>query len=161
MQTTEKIPVGSANLDKKTTMKTAAKRATWAIALGCASVFAADYPSTTKTPPAPHPAEKVQVSPHADNTNINERDKSGATVTPQDQTNNAADRELLAAVRRAVVDDKSLSTKAHNVKIMVQGGDATLRGPVDSAAEKSKVETLAKGVKGVKKVDNQLDVKAK
>jgi hyperosmotically inducible protein len=44
---------------------------------------------------------------------------------------------------------------------MVKGGAVTLRGPVDSADETAKIEAIAKGVRGVKKIDNQLDVKTK
>jgi len=143
-------------------MKNATKLTTWMIALGCASgVFAADYPASPKSPASSPPAAKGQMSPKADNTDINDRDKGGATKTPQDQTNQASDRKLLAAVRSAVTDDKSLSTKAHNIKIMVEGGGVTLRGPVNSEGEKSKIESLAKGVQGVTKVDNQLDIKTK
>ena len=105
------------------------------------------------------PAAESQSSPRVDNTDINERDKGGATKTPQDQTNKTQDRQLLAEVRRAIVRDKSLSTKAHNVKILVEGGAVTLRGPVKNAGEKTKVEALAKNVNGITSTDNQLDVK--
>jgi osmotically-inducible protein OsmY len=94
-----------------------------------------------------------------DNSAINARDKNGAASTPQKQSNAKADRELLAAVRKSVVHDKSLSTSAHNVKLMVADGAVTLRGPVASADEKTKVEALVKQVNGVTSVDNQLDVK--
>lgn len=66
---------------------------------------------------------------------------------------------MLAAVRRAIVGDKSLFSMAHNVKVLVEGGAVTLRGPVRSEAEKTKVESLAKNVKGITATDNQLDVK--
>ena len=62
-------------------------------------------------------------------------------------------------VRRAVVGDKSLSTSAHNVKIVTKEGVVTLRGPVTSEDEKSRVEKLAQQVAGVSSVENQLDVK--
>lgn len=94
-----------------------------------------------------------------DNSGINARDKNGAAATPQKQSNAKADRELLAAVRKSVVHDKSLSTSAHNVKLLVADGAVTLRGPVASADEKTKVEALVKQVSGVTSVDNQLDVK--
>jgi hyperosmotically inducible protein len=152
-------------------MKTTAKLIAWAIALGFTSgAFAASHSSTAMPPSASAPmasttpmapVAKGHMSPDADNTEMNERDKSGATKTPQDQTDKVPDRKLLAAVRRAVVDDKSLSTKAHNIKIMVKSGAVTLRGPVDSSDETAKVEAIAKGVRGVMKVDNQLDVKTK
>ena len=48
---------------------------------------------------------------------------------------------------------------AHNVKILVEGGAVTLRGPVKSEEEKAKIETLAKQVPGITTTDNQLDVK--
>ena len=87
----------------------------------------------------------------ADNSGVNARDRSSQTATPFDQSNDKTDIKLAAAVRRAIVKDKSLSMSAHNVK---------LRGPVDSADEKAKVESVVQGVSGVSRVDNQLDVKA-
>ncbi len=128
----------------------------WTLALTCVSALAAEQPVAALKPAS---APQGQTSPSADNTNINERDRAGANKTPQTQSNNAQDLELLAAVRRAIVEDKSLSNMAHNVKIHVEGGAVTLRGPVKSEAEKSKVELLAKQVKGITTTDNQLDVK--
>ena len=59
---------------------------------------------------------------------MNVRDKSGATQTPQTQANSSeADRKLLAAIRRAVVGDKTLSKSAHNVKIVTKDGVVTLK----------------------------------
>jgi hyperosmotically inducible periplasmic protein len=137
---------------------TISKLMSFMLVLGCASALAADRPAdnTTKTPSA-----QGQATPRADNTGINARDKSGDTKTPQNQTNNEADRKLLAAVRRAVVDDKTLSNSAHNVKIVTKDGVVTLRGPVTSEDEKSKVAKIAQQVVGVASVENQLDVKTK
>lgn len=138
-------------------MKTAGKLLNWTLTLTCVSALATEKPpDSVKAVPASQAAS----SPRADNTDINERDKSGATKTPDDQPNRAQDRELLAAVRRAIVNDKSLSTMAHNVKVVVESGAVTLRGPVKNAGEKTKVESLAKRVKGITSADNQLDVKA-
>lgn len=99
------------------------------------------------------------MSAPANNTGVNVRDRSSRTTTPFDQPNDKADIKLAAAVRHAIVKDKSLSTSAHNVKLVASGGVVTLRGPVDSAEEKASVETLVQGVSGVSRVDNQLDVK--
>lgn len=104
-------------------------------------------------------APSGQATPTADNTRMNNRDKHDTQDTAQSQSNAKADRETLAAVRRAVVQDKSLSTTAHNVKIMATGGVVTLRGPVKSEEEKAKVESLAKQVPGVTSVENHLDIK--
>lgn len=137
-------------------MKTAGKLLNWTLALSCLGAWATEPPPDGAK--AAH-TPQGQASPRVDNTQINARDQDGATKTPQDQTNRAPDRELLAAVRRAIVGDKSLSTMAHNVKVMVEGGSVTLRGPVQSVQEKAQVETLAKRVTGVTKTNNQLDVK--
>jgi hyperosmotically inducible protein len=98
-------------------------------------------------------------SASADNTKVNERDKSADTVKPTDQPNNSVDIKLAAAVRQAIVNDKELSTTAHNVKLIAANGAVTLRGPVNSQSEKEKVGQRVAGVAGVSKVDNQLDVK--
>jgi len=96
---------------------------------------------------------------NADNTGRNDRDKSGATLTPIDQSNEPADLKITADTRKMVVDDKSLSMDAKNCKIITTaGGAVTLRGPVDSAAEKNTIANYAKKA-GATSVDNQLEVK--
>lgn len=94
----------------------------------------------------------------ADNTKVNKRDRSD-TKTSFDQPNDKADIKVAAAVRKAIVGDDSLSSSAHNVKLIAAKGVVTLRGPVKSADEKAKVEALAKAVDGVSSVDNELDIK--
>jgi hypothetical protein len=96
---------------------------------------------------------------HVDNTSVNQRDRSDQTLTPGDQPNDKADIKLAAAVRRAIVKDKSLSMAAHNVKLIAANGVVTLRGPAANADEKARLEADVRGVAGVSSVDNQLDVK--
>jgi len=79
-----------------------------------------------------------------DNSAQNERDRVGAGVTPLEQNNAASDVELIASIRRAIMDDDQLSFDAKNVKIVAENGNVTLRGPVASAAEKTRVESIAK-----------------
>lgn len=95
----------------------------------------------------------------AHDTGINKRDRSDRTLTPTDQSNDTADVKLVAAVRRAVVKDDSLSMSAHNVKMIAKNGVVTLRGPVKNTAEKASVASIAKAVAGVTRVDNELDIK--
>ena len=95
---------------------------------------------------------------NATNTKINDRDRHGA-LTPMDQGGSAAERNITAAIRRAVVADKALSFTAKNVKIITNGTKVTLRGPVKSDAERTAIETSAKQTSGVTEVDNQLEVK--
>jgi len=96
----------------------------------------------------------------ADNTGRNERDRSGESKTSGDQSESSEDIKTTAAIRRAVVGDGSLSMTAKNVKIITANGIVTLRGPVNSAAEKTKIAELAKKNAGKAKIENQLDVKA-
>lgn len=95
----------------------------------------------------------------ADNTKMNERDRSRDALTPADQPNNTADIKLAAAVRSAIVGDDSLSIMAHNVKLIASAGAVTLRGPVKTDAEKTRVEELVRSVPGVHLVTNNLDIK--
>lgn len=75
----------------------------------------------------------------------------------EDQSNNAADVEAVARIRRALTDDASLSLHAHNVKIIIEGGRVTLRGPVKGEAEKRKVESIVRRAAGGRQVVNQLE----
>jgi osmotically-inducible protein OsmY len=97
--------------------------------------------------------------PAAANTGKNERDRSGETATSGDQSNSQEDVKITAAIRRAVVGDKSLSMTAKNVKIITADGTVTLRGPVNNDAEKTKIAELAQSAAGNAKIDNQLEVK--
>lgn len=78
--------------------------------------------------------------------------------TASDQPENAADRELAAAIRQKVVADDSLSTAAQNVTIVSEGGNVTLRGQVSTPDEKSRIEAAARETPGVGQVDNMLEV---
>jgi osmotically-inducible protein OsmY len=94
-----------------------------------------------------------------ENTAKNARDTGNSgTLTVFDQGGSEADRNTTAEIRKAIVGDDTLSVNAHNVKIITLDGMVTLRGPVNSNAEKATVEKLAKNVAGEAKVDNQLDV---
>lgn len=96
-----------------------------------------------------------------DNTAMNKRDAEGKTLTPMDQTRGSdADLALTAKIREVVTDDDSLSVKAQNVKIITLKGMTTLRGPVETMAEKSRVEQLARRA-GAKNINNQLEVTTK
>jgi hyperosmotically inducible periplasmic protein len=96
----------------------------------------------------------------ADNSAKNERDRSGETKTPEDQSNSPEDVKITKAIRQAVVKDDALTMTAKNIKIITAGGQVTLRGPVNNAEEKAKIEKIAKAAAGATKVDNQLEVKA-
>jgi len=100
-------------------------------------------------------------APAADNTKVNQRDKNKAEPTADQQKENQPDRELARQIRRSIVQDKSLSSYAHNVKIIAQNGVVTLKGPVRSDEEKTAIEAKASEIAGADKVTSQLEVKPK
>jgi Predicted periplasmic or secreted lipoprotein len=75
------------------------------------------------------------------------------------QPNDKADIKLAAAVRRAILQDKTLSWRAHNITLVAANGVVTLRGNVKSDAERSAVESLVRSVSGVSDVHNELRMK--
>jgi len=96
-----------------------------------------------------------------DNTKVNTRDRDKNEMTADQQKENRSDRELARQVRRALVKDKSLSTYAHNVKVIARDGAVTLKGPVRSEEEKQAVEAKAVEVAGQGKVTDEISVAPK
>jgi hyperosmotically inducible periplasmic protein len=103
-------------------------------------------------------AKQAEAQVPADDTGRNIRDRDENAKTADQQSNSKADLEITRKIRRALVEDKSLSTSAHNVKIVTVDRVVTLRGPVVSAKEKASVAAKAEKVAGVSKVENQLEV---
>jgi hypothetical protein len=93
-----------------------------------------------------------------DNTKINKRDNNSAALTPIDQGENATDLKLTQQIRQAVMADGSLSFTAKNVKIITLNKKVTLRGPVNTAAERASIEAAARKIAGAGMVDNQLEI---
>lgn len=96
--------------------------------------------------------------PAADNSKTNRGDTEQGAVTADQQKSNPADRETTRNIRTAIMKDKSLSTYAHNIKVITQDGKVTLKGPVRSEDEKSNVEAKAAAVAGADNVASQVTV---
>ena len=95
-----------------------------------------------------------------DNTKVNKQDRDANQPTADQQKNNASDLDLTKNIRRSIIEDKSLSTDAHNVKVISQDGTVTLKGPVKSEAEKSSIVSKAASLAGgADKVVDQMSVK--
>ena len=103
-------------------------------------------------------AEAQQPSP--DNTKVNKRDQQPNQKTADQQKNNASDLETTRQIRKAITADDSLSTDAHNVKIITVDGKVTLKGPVRTTAEKAAVFAKAVEIAGAKNVTNQISTKS-
>lgn len=103
--------------------------------------------------PTPQSQDSQQTAP--DNTKTN-KDQAGPTADQQKM--NPSDRAVTQKIRKAIHEDQSLSSYAHNIKVITQDGKVTLRGPVRSEEEKSNLAAIAVNVAGQENVTNQLDV---
>jgi osmotically-inducible protein OsmY len=120
------------------------------LALSAACMIA--VPAHAQDPSAPPP----QTQP--DNSANNKQHAN----TADQQSNSEGDRTIARKIRQSVIADKSLSTYAHNVKIIVVNGAVTLKGPVDSMEEKKRIGDIASQVTGSPDtVVNDLSVKSK
>jgi osmotically-inducible protein OsmY len=99
-----------------------------------------------------------QAPPAADNTRTNERDRAANEPTADQQKENRSDRDITQQIRQSIMKDKSLSTDAHNVKIITSNGRVTLKGPVRSEDEKKAIEAKAAEVAGESKVTSELNI---
>ena len=102
--------------------------------------------------PAP-PAGMAQTA--SDNSNQNKNQNP----TADNQSNAQSDRLTTAKIRKAITADKTLSTYAHNIKIITLNGVVTLKGPVKSDEEKQKVASMAANVVSTDRVTDELTVK--
>ena len=98
-------------------------------------------------------------SPSPDNTKMNAQDHDKMSPTADQQKENRSDRDITQQIRQSLMKDKSLSTYGHNVKIITQNGQVTLKGPVHSDDEKRAIAAKATEIAGENKVTNELNVK--
>ena len=103
-------------------------------------------------------APKQDQQPAPDNSKTNQGDASKGATTAQQQKMDPADRNITKQIRSSIINDKSLSTYAHNIKIITQDGKVTLKGPVRTADDKASIEAKAVAVAGADNVINQLTV---
>jgi len=93
-----------------------------------------------------------------DDTGRNKRDRDNSRITAEDQNQDAHNIELLANIRKELVENDSLSAYGKNVKVIVEKGRVYLRGPVRTAIEKNWIEQAAVRVAAGHKVVNELEI---
>jgi hyperosmotically inducible periplasmic protein len=82
-------------------------------------------------------------------------------MTADNQKEDKADRTTTQKIRKAILADKSLSSYAHNIKVITANGTVTLKGPVRSDEEKSAIEAKATEIAGAGNVTSELTVAPK
>ena len=116
---------------------------------GLSMIFAGNVFSRT-------PIQQGQPAP--DNTKTNQGDANPGVKTADQQKMNPADRETTKKIRSALTDDKTLSTYAHNIKIITRDGMVTLKGPVRTDQERAAIEAKAKEIAGDSNVTDKLTI---
>jgi sporulation protein YlmC with PRC-barrel domain len=94
----------------------------------------------------------------ADNTGLNARDRTAASLTPPNQSENEGDLQIASRLRQSLMRDDALTLTAKNIKIIAINGRVTLRGPVKRPGEKETIQAKAEEIAGQGKVDNELVV---
>jgi len=99
-------------------------------------------------------------TPAPDNTKTNaaKMNSTAKTSTADGQKNNSSDVAMTQRIRKSVMADKSLSTYAHNVKVVTVNGAVTLNGVVRDSREKDLIDKMAEEVAGNGKVTNDLKI---
>lgn len=81
----------------------------------------------------------------------------GMQATPRSSSTEISSDAIINDVKTVLLG----SFRKYVVKVTVFDGTVTLRGAVDSQEDKDKIEDVVKKVRGVKAVDNQLEVISK
>jgi osmotically-inducible protein OsmY len=84
--------------------------------------------------------------------------KTATTETADKMAASIDDAAITASVSAGLAKDPDLS--AIKINVDTKNGRVSLVGPAPSAAARDRATVIAKGVKGVQAVDNQLTVKA-
>ena len=87
------------------------------------------------------------------------QNKDQSALTADNQSSAKADRQMTAKIRKDLMADKDLSSYAHNIKVITVNGSVTLKGPVKSEDEKSKIAQIAANTVSANKISNEITVK--
>lgn len=94
------------------------------------------------------------------NKNPSSSSSGGTNSTTSDIKQESKDSWLTTKVKSALAADVGLKTLT-GINVDTTGSVVTLKGSVDTAANKSRAEQVARGVEGVSSVKNELTVQAK
>jgi hyperosmotically inducible protein len=133
----------------------------WSIAFGAIVLLLLAVFFVTLSVGAHSPDHSGSPSQTPDNAAANRPGNSPDANRADQQGSSENDREITRKIRKAVIADKSLSTYAHNVKIISRNGVVTLKGPVRSDQEKNAIDSAATQIAGAVNVKDELTVKPK
>jgi osmotically-inducible protein OsmY len=103
--------------------------------------------------------QNIQEAAGAATSKIKAEGQTSETSTTTTRTSDA-DQRLVQQVETALGGGTDANAEGgRNIQVTASGGTVTLKGAVKSDAEKTRVESAAKSVPGVTRVDNQIEVK--
>lgn len=82
---------------------------------------------------------------------------TSTSTLPAETQEKDADQALIQSIRRALADDAILARYV-SIKITSNNGEVVLRGVVESPQEKEALEKKIRTIRGVKKLNDQLEV---
>jgi len=123
-----------------------------------ALIFAAQLASAQSQAPNTTDTRDSSTATSTDNTRVNKQNDTSATTNADDQKEDTSDLGLTRRIRQSVIADKTLSTYAHNVKIIAVNGMVTLNGVVRSEHERDSIAIKAQSIAGRTRVVNDLTV---
>ena len=88
----------------------------------------------------------------------NNNSDSNCCVQSQSEEN-SSDWSITTKVKAAIMSDTSISGSAHFVSVSTNNGVVTLTGSVSSREDRDRIVKIARNVRGVKSVDNQMTLK--
>lgn len=103
-------------------------------------------------------AQDKMTAPDNTGANAASTNSSMSSSVADGQSNLSSDLQITQRIRKSVMADKSLSTYAHNVKIVAVNGAVTLNGVVKDAHEKNVIQAKARAVAGKGNVTNDLTI---
>ena len=84
-----------------------------------------------------------------------------AQPTPGQMQNASTDSEMTSKVRQALSNDPTVGTASQHIRVATKNGVVTLKGHVDSAAEKDEAVSKAKQIAGDSNVKDELTISSK
>lgn len=103
-------------------------------------------------------AQDKMTAPDNTGANAASTNSSMSSSVADGQSNLSSDLQITQRIRKSLMADKSLSTYAHNVKIVAVNGAVTLNGVVKDAHEKNVIQAKARAVAGKGNVTNDLTI---
>jgi len=80
--------------------------------------------------------------------------------TADDQPMSERDVNIVSEIRREIMKNDNLSTRAKNVKIVAEGNTLSLQGDVESLSEKNTIEQIARRIAKPSVIQNDLVIRS-